>query len=225
MLPCGWPRGSHDVAFRNASVCVCRTFDDPQRAGQHSLHVDRRVLSCGRELQMMRVVQRWCFFLALYVCMIGCSLRCAEGRLQASERSRGNHKRRYVSSGSNDCHSETSCTLEGSFGTSADSSIFASHQARSHLARPGNELVWVYSLITTDYDGPNLAPHFLSHYLALGIPASRMYADLLHDPTLPDTGLLFVKQMFEDAGAFTRVVSQPYTPSLQDQVMISGLAR
>ena len=87
----------------------------------------------------------------------------------------------------------------------------------------GESVVWLYSLITTDYDGPNIIPHFIRHYKDSGIPLSRFYVDLLHDPTLPDDGLRKAQQIFAEDGAHTRTILQPYTPDLQDQAMVSGL--
>ncbi len=87
------------------------------------------------------------------------------------------------------------------------------------------EVVWLYSLITTDYDGPHLIPHFMEHYSKMGIPFSRTYVDLLHDPALSDAGLLKAQALFGGAGAHIRTIAQPYTPDLQDQAMVSGLSK
>ena len=85
--------------------------------------------------------------------------------------------------------------------------------------------VWLYSLITTDYDGPNVIPHFLQHYSNMGIVSSRIYVDLLHDPALSDLGLNRAQQLFGGIGAHFRVIAHPYTPDLQDQAMVSGLSK
>ena len=87
------------------------------------------------------------------------------------------------------------------------------------------EVVWLYSLITTDYDGPNVIPHFTQHYNNIGIPFSRFYVDLLHDPALSDAGLVKAQHLFGQAGAHVRTIIQPYTPDLQDQAMVSGLSK
>ena len=87
------------------------------------------------------------------------------------------------------------------------------------------ETVWLYSLITTDYDGPNVIPHFLQHYSNMGVVSSRIYVDLLHDPALSDAGLNTAQQLFGAVGAHVRVIAHPYTPDLQDQAMISGLSK
>ena len=87
------------------------------------------------------------------------------------------------------------------------------------------EVVWLYSLITTDYDGPNVISHFLEHYSNMGVAFSRIYVDLLHDPALSNAGLVKARQMFEAVGAHIRTIAQPYTPDLQDQAMVSGLSK
>ena len=86
-------------------------------------------------------------------------------------------------------------------------------KASSQVDSTGNT-VWLYSLITTDYDGPNLIPHFVQHYTNMGIPLSRFYVDLLHDPALSDTGLLKAQQIFNNGGAHTRTILHPYTPDV-----------
>ena len=86
------------------------------------------------------------------------------------------------------------------------------------------EFIWLYSLITTDYDGPNVIPHFLEHYSNMGVIYNRIYVDLLHDPALSDAGLVKARQLFEAVGAHIRIIAQPYTPDLQDQAMVSGLS-
>jgi hypothetical protein len=49
--------------------------------------------------------------------------------------------------------------------------------------------VWVYSLVSADYDGCEMLPHFLAHYQAMGVPISNFYFDLQHDPAESDMGL------------------------------------
>ena len=88
----------------------------------------------------------------------------------------------------------------------------------------GEETVWLYSLITTDYDGPHFIPHFVKHYSGMGIPSERVFVDLLHDPALPDEGLKHAEELFRAFGASTRTIMQAYKPDLQDQAMMSGLA-
>ena len=87
------------------------------------------------------------------------------------------------------------------------------------------ELVWLYSLITTDYEGHSVVPHFMRHYKKLGVPYERFYVDLLHDPSLPDTGLVQAQKLFGSAGAHCRTLYHPYTPDLQDQAMVSALSK
>lgn len=64
--------------------------------------------------------------------------------------------------------------------------------------------VWLYSLITTDYDSFQLVGHFLKHYTDLGVQPSSMFCDLLHDPELPDEGLQETRKQFQSAGIHTR---------------------
>ena len=103
----------------------------------------------------------------------------------------------------------------------------SSFELNSPLAsrqQAGKEVVWLYSLITTDYDGPRLIPHFVKHYLGMGIPSERLYVDLLHDPALPNDGLKIAQELFRSVGAAVRIITHPYKPDLQDQAMMSGLA-
>ena len=89
--------------------------------------------------------------------------------------------------------------------------------------RDGGEVVWIYSLITTDYDGPKVIPHFIQHYHDMGIPNDRFFVDLLHDPALPDEGLKLAEELFRSFGASIRMIMHAYKPDLQDQAMLSGL--
>lgn len=63
------------------------------------------------------------------------------------------------------------------------------------------------------------------HYADVGVQANLMYVDLLHDPALPEDGLLEVQAQFQTAGAHTRTILHHYTPDLQDLAMITGLAQ
>lgn len=87
------------------------------------------------------------------------------------------------------------------------------------------QTVWLYSLITTDFDGSSLIPHFLRHYTQIGLRSHKIYVDLLHNPALSDEGLLLAQQQFQSAGVHTRLVLHAYTPHLQDLAMISGLSK
>ena len=94
-----------------------------------------------------------------------------------------------------------------------------------HEREYSEEIVWLYSLITTDYEGHSMVPHFMRHYKKLGVPHERFYVDLLHDPSLPDTGLVQAQKLFATAGAHYRIIYHPYTPDLQDQAMVSALSK
>ena len=89
--------------------------------------------------------------------------------------------------------------------------------------RDSGEVVWIYSLITTDYDGPKVIPHFIKHYSDMGIPSDRFFVDLLHDPALSDEGLKMAEELFRSFGASIRMIMHAYKPDLQDQAMLSGL--
>lgn len=58
----------------------------------------------------------------------------------------------------------------------------------------------------------------------MGVHASMMYVDLLSNPALALDGLHDAQSHFQGMGAHTRVISQPYSPALQDAAMITGLA-
>ena len=87
-----------------------------------------------------------------------------------------------------------------------------------------DETTWLYSLISTDYGGLNVVPHFIHHYLHLGLLNQHIYVDLLHDPMLPDVGLQQSVEYFASVGVDTRIILQPYTPELQDRAMITRLS-
>lgn len=86
------------------------------------------------------------------------------------------------------------------------------------------ETVWLYSLITTDYGGPNVVPHFIQHYLNLGLQTQNIYVDLLHDPVLPDVGLQQSLEYFRSVEVDARTILQAYAPELQDRAMVTRLA-
>ena len=101
----------------------------------------------------------------------------------------------------------------------------ATHHNRSYHSSVDEELVWLYSLIAVDHNGASLIPHFLRHYTTAGISKERVYLDLLHDPSLPESGLLLAQQLCMDSGVSVRLIRQQYSPDLQDQTMASALAR
>ena len=101
---------------------------------------------------------------------------------------------------------------------------FENNSATSRRQDASGEAVWIYSLITTDYDGPKLIPHFIKHYSGMGVSSERFFVDLLHDPALPGDGLELAQKLFRDFGAAIRIMMHAYTPDLQDQAMLSGLA-
>ena len=84
--------------------------------------------------------------------------------------------------------------------------------------------VWLYSLINTDYGGPDLLPHFLEHYNGVGIPYTRVFLDLLHDSALPQDGLDECRALSSASRTHTRVTLHEYTPDLQDRLMLSALS-
>lgn len=42
--------------------------------------------------------------------------------------------------------------------------------------------VWLYSLVPADYDGAAVLPHWLKHYLGLGIDRSNILLLVNHNP-------------------------------------------
>ncbi|GAB4822987.1 hypothetical protein N2152v2_010033 [Parachlorella kessleri] len=42
--------------------------------------------------------------------------------------------------------------------------------------------VWLYTLVSADYDGVTLMPHLLEHYYGLKVPYSRMLVNVHHNP-------------------------------------------
>lgn len=89
--------------------------------------------------------------------------------------------------------------------------------------RTAGNLIWLYSLITTDYDGLGILPHFLRHYREQGISYANMFVDLLHDPSLSDHGVLSALDMTRRKGVRSRMIARAYTPDLQDLAMVSSL--
>ena len=114
----------------------------------------------------------------------------------------------------------TSSIVNTRFGNLADAGGQTDLQASA-----SDEVVWLYSLITTDYNGSSIIPHFIKYYSELGIPFDRFFVDLLHDPALPSDGLIKARKLFRDVGARQRTIMQAYTPHLQDQAMMSGLSQ
>ena len=49
--------------------------------------------------------------------------------------------------------------------------------------------IWVYSLVASDHENYKLLPHFLMHYSGLGVPLSKFYFDIQHDPMEGNFGL------------------------------------
>ena len=42
--------------------------------------------------------------------------------------------------------------------------------------------MWLYTLVSADYDGTTLMPHLLEHYYGLKVPYSRMLVNVHHNP-------------------------------------------
>ncbi|GAB4820616.1 hypothetical protein N2152v2_007662 [Parachlorella kessleri] len=76
--------------------------------------------------------------------------------------------------------------------------------------------VWLYTLLRTDYDAPTLLPHFLDHYIKLGIHPGNMLFLVHHDPlavgaATPD-GLLSLTSLLGEQGLDYRVWKGQYSP-------------
>lgn len=42
--------------------------------------------------------------------------------------------------------------------------------------------IWLYSLIPADYDGATVLPHWIKHYMALGIRTANFLVLVNHNP-------------------------------------------
>ena len=47
---------------------------------------------------------------------------------------------------------------------------------------PPPRRIWLYSLIPADYDGATVLPHWVKHYLALGIRPANFLLLVNHNP-------------------------------------------
>ncbi|GAB4814553.1 hypothetical protein N2152v2_001599 [Parachlorella kessleri] len=72
--------------------------------------------------------------------------------------------------------------------------------------------IWLYSLVPADYDGAGVLPHWLRHYLGLGIRPANFLLLVNHNPAkYTSEGLEAVTQVLQDFGVQHRVWRGQYS--------------
>jgi hypothetical protein len=85
------------------------------------------------------------------------------------------------------------CLLYVSIGVEAKLALFSNsgvtppRKAIAKEAAPLTNTVWLYTSVAADYDGATMLPHFINHYLALGVKPENFLVVVNHNPEKVDT--------------------------------------